>query len=228
MSELIPAATVIVQRQSQHGVEALLLNRNKALNFAPGLWVFPGGRVDPAELALPADALEQARMAAIRECEEEAGVYLNSEQLTPFAHWTAPEGSPKRFSTWFFIATVNDDVEIVIDDGEIVDYQWLPLADALQQHRAGSLPMLPPTYICLSQMCRFEQTQQITNFAENRGMIYYQPQLVIEGDKLCFLYEEDACYNTSRLANTGVEHRCWMVDSICDYIDGAPLSLAID
>ncbi|CAH0991408.1 hypothetical protein SIN8267_01512 [Sinobacterium norvegicum] len=224
MSELIPAATVIVQRQSKRGVEALLLNRNKTLSFAPGLWVFPGGRVDPEELALKATEQEQARVAAIRECEEEAGIRLAADQLTPFAHWTAPEGTAKRFSTWFFIATIEDDIEVVIDDGEIVSYQWLPLQQALNEHHEGALAMLPPTYICLSQMSRLRQCQQITAFAERRGMVFYQPQLVVEGDKLCFLYEEDNCYNSGELVKTGRQHRCWMVDSICDYIDDATIT----
>jgi 8-oxo-dGTP pyrophosphatase MutT (NUDIX family) len=87
------AATVILLRQ-RSGVEAYLLRRVRALEFAPGACVFPGGSVD-AEDADPdigwagpspadvADRLgtspERARAlvcAAIRETFEESGVLL--------------------------------------------------------------------------------------------------------------------------------------------------------
>ena len=43
-----PAATVAPLRDGAHGLEVLLLQRSPALVFAPGAWVFPGGRVDEA------------------------------------------------------------------------------------------------------------------------------------------------------------------------------------
>ena len=44
-SELIPAATVVVLRDAETGLEALMLRRNSKIAFG-GMWVFPGGRVD--------------------------------------------------------------------------------------------------------------------------------------------------------------------------------------
>ena len=45
-SEPIDAATVVVARDSADGVEVLMLRRNSKIYFG-GMWVFPGGRVDP-------------------------------------------------------------------------------------------------------------------------------------------------------------------------------------
>jgi 8-oxo-dGTP pyrophosphatase MutT (NUDIX family) len=95
LSPAVPrdAATVILLRQGA-GVEAFLLRRTKALEFAPGACVFPGGSVDerdadpavawagpsPADfgdlLAVPADRARALVCAAVRETFEESGVLL--------------------------------------------------------------------------------------------------------------------------------------------------------
>jgi 8-oxo-dGTP pyrophosphatase MutT (NUDIX family) len=90
--EPVPAATVILLREGTVSPEVLLLERHSKSDFLPDLYVFPGGRVDPAdhELAreLPAENAhapvpdcdpELARaliVAAIRETYEEAGILL--------------------------------------------------------------------------------------------------------------------------------------------------------
>ena len=82
----IPAATVVVMRERGGDVpELLMLERSRTMRFAGGALVFPGGRVDPADVALAsvdgeADDDRVGRIAAIRETIEEAGVALG---LTP-------------------------------------------------------------------------------------------------------------------------------------------------
>ncbi len=78
--QAIPAATVIVMREVADGPpELLIVERAAAMRFAGGALVFPGGRVDPGDHALAAtfdgnpDDMA-ARIAAIRETLEEAGV----------------------------------------------------------------------------------------------------------------------------------------------------------
>ncbi|MEI9851038.1 MAG: NUDIX hydrolase [Sphingomonas sp.] len=78
--EAVPAATVIVMRPAPPGPpELLMVERAAAMRFAGGMLVFPGGRVDPGDRALaallPGDPDDMAaRIAAIRETIEEAGV----------------------------------------------------------------------------------------------------------------------------------------------------------
>lgn len=79
----LAAATLIVLRDVGLGSapEVLMVQRSSAMRFAAGAIVFPGGRVDPADLLL-ADRLRHdlsrqdaaARIAAIRETVEEAGI----------------------------------------------------------------------------------------------------------------------------------------------------------
>lgn len=78
----IPAATLVIFREGAGPVpDLLMVERAKAMAFAAGALVFPGGRVDPADHALAAtlggDPDEDAhRIAAIRETIEEAGLAI--------------------------------------------------------------------------------------------------------------------------------------------------------
>lgn len=84
----VPAATLVIFRDRDGGApELLMVERAKAMAFAGGATVFPGGRVDPGDHALAAmfdgDPDDIAsRIAAIRETIEEAGVPVG---LTPMA-----------------------------------------------------------------------------------------------------------------------------------------------
>jgi len=76
-----PAATVMLVRDidGEAGVEVFMLRRTLAAAFGSGMYVFPGGRVETAD---GADLEAAHRLAAIRECFEEAGVLLAHHSTT--------------------------------------------------------------------------------------------------------------------------------------------------
>lgn len=84
----IPAATVVVFRNAADGgpPEILMTVRAKAMTFAGGMAVFPGGRLDDADRDLAArlgsdDEDETAhRIAAVREALEETGLAVGIAQ----------------------------------------------------------------------------------------------------------------------------------------------------
>ena len=84
MPEARPAATIMVLRDGDDGLELLMLRRSSKASFFPHAWVFPGGRVDPADAGVAVrgvvDGVPEAEhrfaVAAIRECFEEAGAWL--------------------------------------------------------------------------------------------------------------------------------------------------------
>jgi 8-oxo-dGTP pyrophosphatase MutT (NUDIX family) len=67
-----PAATVMLLRDTDAGLEVFMLRRTNAAVFAGGMYVFPGGKVDPSD----GEGDEGFVVAAIRECYEECGVLL--------------------------------------------------------------------------------------------------------------------------------------------------------
>ncbi len=80
-----PAATVLLLRDHQAGLEVLMTRRSPTASFAPGAYVFPGGGIDAAdaqvhELAARRPDQDDLRLtqaiAAVRESFEELGVLL--------------------------------------------------------------------------------------------------------------------------------------------------------
>jgi 8-oxo-dGTP pyrophosphatase MutT (NUDIX family) len=148
-----PAATVAPLRDGPHGLEVLLLQRSPVLAFAPGAWVFPGGRIDADDHR---HGPERApREAAVREAHEEAGITLAAADLVEVAHWTTPAGQPRRFATWFFITDANHCHTVRIDGVEVVDFRWLRPRDALAAGHHGGLHLIRPTLATLDQLQEF-------------------------------------------------------------------------
>src|SRR6056297_2950984 len=83
-----PSATVVLVRDSEAGLEALLVQRDQAVSHMGGMWVFPGGKVEEADYPPDRDEFGAAVNAAIRETHEEAGVVVSPDQLVHLAHWT--------------------------------------------------------------------------------------------------------------------------------------------
>ena len=211
--EAVPAATVVLLRDARPGLEVLLLRRNADLAFAGGMWVFPGGRVDPADLAAgtPGDELAAARRAAVREAVEEAGVTVASSTLVPFSHWTPPASSPTRFSTWFFVAAVPATDEVTVDGSEIDDHCWIAPADALARRDMGHLDLAPPTWITLWQLVEFGSVANALAAARDREPEAFETHLGTTDEGIVALYHGDAGYDDADASRPGARHRLWML-----------------
>lgn len=84
LPEPIPAATLIVMRDGPGAPELLMVERAAQLAFAGGALVFPGGRIDPGDVALAialGDPMLAPRVAAIRETIEEVGLAVGLEPV---------------------------------------------------------------------------------------------------------------------------------------------------
>ena len=78
-SPAIPAATVILLRDTNSGIQTLMLHRTSKVHFG-GMWVFPGGRIDPEDYGdHPGDVDRAALQAAARETMEEANLSIAPE-----------------------------------------------------------------------------------------------------------------------------------------------------
>ena len=213
-----PASTVVLLRDGEDGLETLLLKRNQALMFAGGFWVFPGGALDPEDLeAAGGDEVEASRIAAAREAHEESGLAPHLEDMVLLSHWTTPEVEPKRFSTWFYAAPVASQDEVVIDGGEIHDSQWIGVREALAQHESGELGILPPTYVNLLNLSRYDDLAQM--LAEERVSPAPELMPVIANDDgdIAVMFPGDAGYGNGDADTPGARHRVTLRDSRWHY-----------
>ncbi|NND67828.1 MAG: NUDIX hydrolase [Halioglobus sp.] len=217
---VLPAATIVLVRDGSAGLEALLVQRAKAVKHMGGMWVFPGGKVDEADYPDDRDEYTAAVNAAIRETREEAGVAVSADQLVYLAHWTTPAGAKKRFATWFFLTILEDDQEVSVDGGEIANHRWVNprLALAESADRAESLRLMPPTYVSLSDIAGCADCAEARTVIGGRAALVYAPRMAFVDDGICFLYAGDAGYATEDIDATGARHRCYMIDDQLDYI----------
>lgn len=206
--EVRPASTVVLLRDTPDGVETLLLRRNKALVFAGGAWVFPGGSLDPEDLAAAQGDIELAsKIAAAREAHEESGLSPRIEDMVLLSHWTTPVGEPRRFSTWIYAAPLAADVEVVIDGSEIHDSRWLAVREAVAEHEAGRLDMLPPTYFTLLRLCDYDRVGQVVEVERHSPVPEVFPMMVSDGGELMVLFRGDAGYEDADGSVGGPRHR---------------------
>ena len=204
-----PAATIVLLRDGDAGPEVLMLRKNAKIDFG-GMWVFPGGRIDPEDKSPDGDAELTARNAAAREAEEEAGIQLDSADFVWFAHWTPPPTTPVRFATWFFAARASDQA-VTIDDGEIKDHQWITPAGALAKHAEGEIDLVPPTWVTLYHLSRYQPVDTLLKRLGARDARFYETRAVKRSDGVrVALWSGDAGYEDWDADRAGPRHRLVM------------------
>jgi 8-oxo-dGTP pyrophosphatase MutT (NUDIX family) len=203
-----PSGTVVVMRGGSRQLELLLLERAPR-DGEPGPWVFPGGKVDPADLHPGEDPVAAARRAAVRETREEAGLALELESLRPISRWITPEISPKRFDTWFFLAPLREAAEVRVDGGEIRSHRWLVPAQALALHRERGLRLAPPTFVTLCTLAAHASAEQALRAAVEPELRIFRPRIVRLEQGAVMLYPGDAGYEGSDAGCAGPRHRLW-------------------
>ena len=215
-SPALPAASTIVVRQTHDGLETLLLKRSDELKHMPGLWVFPGGKVEESDEG--DDDLQQARSGAARELQEDAGLSLPAESLLTFSHWLTPVAVKRRFATWFFIAEVGSKEPVTVDGSEIVAHEWWRPRDAIRAHHVGQLLITPPTLVSLHDLQVEDDPSILLTQLGERAPPRFFPRVVRDGDQMVFLYEGDAAFESGDLTQQGAQHRTLGIRGIFHYV----------
>jgi 8-oxo-dGTP pyrophosphatase MutT (NUDIX family) len=115
------AATVMLLRDSELGLEVCMLQRNLDSDFVGGAYVFPGGGVDPEDAAEEMCAVCQGRT------DEQASLLVGSE----------------RGGLAFWVAAIRESFEEAgvllarTAEGEVVSFERPEVADRFAQHRAA-------------------------------------------------------------------------------------------
>lgn len=185
------AATVILWRNTDAGVQVLMGQRGAGAAFMPSKYVFPGGAVDATDAGRGAQPLSvdcRARLAvhcppdaptpdtlaacALRELREETG-------LTPAPGTTmqlvfraiTPPGRTRRFDARFFLvsaAGVQGDAEAFTDaEAELSHLHWI----GLRQARALDLPFITEVVLAEVTALLAGHPQPGVPFFDNSGPV---------------------------------------------------------
>lgn len=120
---------------------------------------------------LKIDQETEARFAAYREAFNERrgslvemaraeNLELAADRLVYCAHWITPEGMPKRFDTYFFLAAVPAGQEALYDRLETSEGVWVRPTEALERFKAGAFPVAFPTFHQLRDLSVYNSVQQ--------------------------------------------------------------------
>jgi len=169
-------------REGAQGLEVFIQHRVSTMDFAAGMVVYPGGRVDAQDVAeaqsesIPhALAVEHATLwkdssiwekdeqqavldagtllaAARREIFEETGAQLDVTQLRPWANWITPPDNPKRFDTFFYVAQVQPGQEPRHQTTEADNSEWIRPAELFAKFKRGEVGLMRPTRTTLEDL----------------------------------------------------------------------------
>ena len=224
-SALIAASTVILVRDVEAAddtggmVEVLMLQRVSRGAFA-GMWVFPGGKVDPEDRVNIADIelaseLATARTAAAREAREETGLVVDPLRMAALSHWMPPPTEARRFSTWFFVAPApSGDIELSV--GEATDHRWITPETALAANSAAEFPLAPPTWTTLHQLSGAASVGHLLDRLRTEASPRMHTR-VIANDPLTLAWAGDVAYelpdHALDPAHSGPRHRLTLAKS---------------
>jgi 8-oxo-dGTP pyrophosphatase MutT (NUDIX family) len=182
-----PAASVIVVRGGAEALEVLLVQRTHEARFMGGVWVFPGGAVDPGE---------DERGAAVRELREEAAVDVaDAAGLVPFSRWITPAEVKVRFDTHFFVTPLPDGAQPAVDGAECVALGWFSPREALLAHARGEILLVFPTIKHFEQLEPFASADALVEHAQGREVVPVQPRVLVTGETARILLPGDPGYD---------------------------------
>jgi 8-oxo-dGTP pyrophosphatase MutT (NUDIX family) len=163
-----PAATLIITKIKNKKVHVLMGKRPNKARFAPGMWVFPGGKLDKSDLTISKNYITNNKIiknlsllkampplgkglihTAIRETEEETNLKLKSNNIKNM--WVlgraiTPLTRPMRFDTKFFVAPSDCFIGKVKGNGELAKLEYVEINKAL------NLPMFDVTEFILQEI----------------------------------------------------------------------------
>jgi len=156
-------------------LEVLLLRRTEKAKFMPGVWVFPGGAVDPED----GESEAGYRACAMRELAEEAGIELpDSEEMVLFSRWVTPEVVSRRFDAWFFLALAPAHAPPQPDGVETTDARWFEPRTALKAQAAGELVLAFPTVKQLESLLPFRNSDEALAAYRDREVEPILPKVI--------------------------------------------------
>jgi 8-oxo-dGTP pyrophosphatase MutT (NUDIX family) len=96
---------------------------------------------------------DRITMAALLQAE---GLYCPVSRVHWFAHWITPATSPRRFSTYFFLARLPEGQEASAFESEVARALWIRPDEALARWRQDKWKMIPPTISSLDTLARYK------------------------------------------------------------------------
>lgn len=117
----------------------------------------------------------ESRELAMTDFLERRGLVLRTDLLGVWDGWQTPVFEPKRYRTWFFVAHLPEGQRTRDVSTESDAVVWMPAAEAADRADAGSLAMLPPTYLTCLEVGQHRTADEVFAAAEGRTVDMFTP-----------------------------------------------------
>ena len=105
----------------------------------------------------------------------EAGMVLALDALVPYARWITPEGMPKRFDTWFFLAAAPPEQLGAHDGRESTNSLWLSPREAIAGGESGRFKLPFPTTRNLIKLGKQPNVRAALDDARGKPVVTVMP-----------------------------------------------------
>ena len=103
------------------------------------------------------------------------GMLLALDELVPYAHWITPEGMPKRFDTWFFLAAAPPEQAGAHDGKESTDSIWVSPREALAGGESGRFKLPFPTTRNLIRLGKQKNVKSALDDSRGKKVVTVMP-----------------------------------------------------
>jgi len=124
----------------------------------------------------------EARELAFTEFLSRRGLVLRSDLLGAWSGWLTPVFEPRRYRTWFFVASMPEGQRTRDVSTESSAVQWLPAAAAVESVDAAEILMLPPTYLTCLEVAQYAAPGDVLAAADGRRVEMFTPEVEGAGE----------------------------------------------
>jgi len=132
----------------------------------------------------------ETRDVSLSELLARRGLVLRSDLLGAWDGWTTPVFESRRYRTWFFVAALPEGQVTRDVSSESVSVRWVPAARAVEEAEAGTLALMPPTYLTCLEVAGFEDPDALLREAAGRRIEMFTP--AVEGERLSIMPRHQA------------------------------------
>ncbi len=127
-------------------------------------------------------ALESRELAMSDFCSRR-GLVLRSDLLGVWAGWLTPVFEPRRYRTWFFVASLPEGQRTRDVSSESSSVTWKPALEAVQAVDDGELMMMPPTYLTCLEVGQHADPAAVLAAAADRSVDMFTPEVTGAADE---------------------------------------------
>jgi hypothetical protein len=106
---------------------------------------------------------------------ERRGLVLRSDLLGAWSAWCTPVFEPRRFRTWFFVASLPAGQRTRDVSSESSSVTWLPAIGACDAVDAHELGMMPPTYVTCLEVGQYADPDAVLAATGQRDLTMFTP-----------------------------------------------------